>query len=91
MTQHMITNAFIEVDGDTATCRSCFQATMVYARADGQETDDFEGESTRGYHDDELVRAAPGWRIAKRACIGAWFTPAPELIFPEAEELPAKQ
>ena len=35
-TQHMITNAFIEVDGDRAMCRSYFQATMVYVQADDQ-------------------------------------------------------
>jgi SnoaL-like domain len=92
-TQHMITNAFIEVDGDTATCRSYFQATMVYLREDDQETDAFERQSFRGggYKEDELVRTAPGRRIAKRACIGAWFTPAPELIFPGAEELAVPQ
>jgi hypothetical protein len=44
-----------------------------------------------GYDEDELVRTAPGWRVAKRACIGAWFTPAPEPIFPGAEELAVPQ
>jgi hypothetical protein len=89
-TQHLISNAFIELDGDTATCRSYFQATMVYVEAPGAEVDMLtEGRSFRGggYYEDELVRMPEGWRIAKRACVGAWFKPAPELVYPSVEGL----
>jgi hypothetical protein len=89
-TQHLISNAFIEVEGDTAKCRAYFQATMVYVAEPGEGVDMLtEGRSFQGggYYEDELVRTADGWRIARRACVGAWFKPAPELVYPSAEGL----
>jgi len=61
VTQHLVTNKAVDIDGDTATCRSCLFNPM------GVSDDDsvmffFEG----GYYRDKLVRTAAGWRIAER-------------------------
>lgn len=61
MTQHLVTNRAVHLDGDTATCRSCLfnpmgvpdnESLMVF----------FDG----GYYRDRLVRTMGGWRIAER-------------------------
>jgi 3-phenylpropionate/cinnamic acid dioxygenase small subunit len=62
MTQHLISNSVIELDGDTATGR-----TMVF---NPMGTDDGRGGLNMFYvgawYEDKLVRTADGWRIAER-------------------------
>lgn len=88
-TQHLITNADIAVTGDTATCRSYFQATMTPPLDnDGAGSVEVQGFSTGGYYEDELVHTAGGWRIAKRTCIPVWFKPEPDVFVPNAMTLP---
>lgn len=60
---HRVSNFAIEVDGDTATARCYVDALNM--TPDGQS-----GIQTTGFYDDELVRTADGWRIARRR-----FTP----------------
>lgn len=61
MTQHLITNRAVRIDGDTATSRSCLFNPMGVP--DGDSLMVFlEG----GYYRDKLVRTADGWRIAER-------------------------
>lgn len=58
-TLHRLTNVAIEVHGDGATARSYVHAIVM--TPDGQA-----GASAYGFYDDELVRTADGWRIARR-------------------------
>jgi 3-phenylpropionate/cinnamic acid dioxygenase small subunit len=61
MTQHLVTNRSVQVDGDTATCRSCLFNPMG-AQADDGMVLFFEG----GYYRDRLCRTPDGWRIIER-------------------------
>jgi SnoaL-like domain len=61
MTQHLVTNRAMRVEGDSATCRSCLFNPMG-APDDGGMIVFFEG----GYYRDKLVRTADGWRISER-------------------------
>ena len=62
MTQHLISNSVVRVDGDTATAR-----TMVF---NPMGTDNGKGGLDLFYvgawYDDKLVRTPEGWRIAER-------------------------
>ena len=62
MTQHLISNSVVKVDGDTATAR-----TMVF---NPMGTDDGKGGlnifHVGGWYRDKLVRTEDGWRIAER-------------------------
>lgn len=62
MTQHLVSNSVVEVDGDTATAR-----TMVF---NPMGTDDGRGGLNMFYvgawYEDRLVRTPDGWRIAER-------------------------
>ena len=61
MTQHLVTNKEIRLDGDTATCRSCLFNPMGVADGDGMMV-----VLECGTYRDRLVRTAAGWRIAER-------------------------
>ena len=61
MTQHLVTNRVVDVDGDTATCRSALFNPMGM-RDEGGMIVFFDG----GYYRDRLVRTGEGWRIAER-------------------------
>ena len=58
-TLHRLSNMSITVDGDTATARSYVDAVLMAA-------DNRTGLNAIGYYDDELLRTASGWRIARR-------------------------
>ena len=58
-TQHRISNAAISVDGDLASART-------YVDLVGMTPDGTSGVNAIGWYDDELVRTADGWRIARR-------------------------
>lgn len=58
-TLHRITNVAVDVDGDTATARSYVDALIMAA-------DNASGVNAAGFYDDELVRTAAGWRLARR-------------------------
>ncbi len=62
MTQHLVTNRAIVIDGDQATARSCFFNPMGIADGNGGMKVSFDG----GYYNDKLVRTVQGWRIAER-------------------------
>jgi len=61
MTQHLVTNREIRVEGNTAACRSCLFNPMGMRDEDGMIVF-FDG----GYYRDRLVRTPSGWRIAER-------------------------
>lgn len=58
-TLHRITNIDVRLDGDRATARSYVDAVLMAA-------DGGSGFNPVGFYDDELVRTADGWRIARR-------------------------
>ena len=80
MTQHLISNSVVRVDGDTATAR-----TMVF---NPMGTDDGKGGLDLFYvgawYDDKLVRTPEGWRIAERFEEQAFF----EGALPKGFEIP---
>jgi 3-phenylpropionate/cinnamic acid dioxygenase small subunit len=61
-TRHQLSNFAIDVDGDTATARSYVHAVLMVRPGDPEAYIDVIGS-----YDDDLVRAAEGWRIRRRA------------------------
>jgi 3-phenylpropionate/cinnamic acid dioxygenase small subunit len=62
-TLHRLTNQTITVNGDRAQARTYVDGLIMAA-------DNKSGVNAIGYYDDEIVRTADGWRIARRR-----FTP----------------
>ncbi|MAE94705.1 MAG: hypothetical protein CL910_08605 [Deltaproteobacteria bacterium] len=63
MSQHMILNKEIAIEGDTATSRAGFYNPMSLPLDDGENRLlFFEG----GYYCDRLQRTSEGWKIAER-------------------------
>ena len=62
-TMHRLSNHTIAVDGDAATARTYIDGLIM-------AQDNNSGVNAVGFYDDELVRTADGWRIARRQ-----FTP----------------
>lgn len=58
-TLHRLSNQAITVDGDTAVARTYVDALIMAA-------DNQSGVNGIGFYDDEMVRTADGWRIARR-------------------------
>jgi ketosteroid isomerase-like protein len=71
-TQHLFGVPLVHVDGDTATASS-HAASYLVANGDGTETVLGRGLT----YDDELVRTANGWRIARRVHRPIWSTVEP--------------
>ncbi len=63
-TLHRMTNTVITLDDDTAQARTYVDACILSGDHTG-------GVNAVGFYDDELVRTAAGWRIARRR-----FTPS---------------
>jgi 3-phenylpropionate/cinnamic acid dioxygenase small subunit len=73
MSQHLVTNRDIRLEGDAATSRSYFYNPMATTRPDGSQELIFVG----GYYRDRLRRTADGWRIAERILDTAWMSASP--------------
>lgn len=58
-TMHRLTNQAITVDGDRATARTYIDAVIMAG-------DNRAGVNALGFYDDEIVRTAGGWRVARR-------------------------
>jgi len=70
MTQHLVANRVILVQGDAATCRSyLFNPMGLPDDANGLVLF-FEG----GYYSDKLIRTPEGWRICERIEESAYST-----------------
>jgi hypothetical protein len=63
MSQHMVINREVELEGDTARCRSGFYNPMSLPAKEG-EPQQFWIDG--GYYCDRLVRTGQGWRIRER-------------------------
>ena len=60
---HRLTNQVITVDGDRAEARTYVDGLIMFGDAGS-------GVNAIGFYDDDIVRTAAGWRIARRR-----FTP----------------
>ncbi len=69
VTQHVVTNPLVELDGETARCKSYLTGTHLQVRRDGSETRTTEGS----IYSDELVRTREGWRIRTRRLERVWI------------------
>ncbi len=70
MTQHLVTNRRIEIDGDEARAHSYFFNPLAVTAADGTQTLYFDG----GTYSDRLRRTPDGWRIYERVERSAYTT-----------------
>jgi hypothetical protein len=62
-TMHRLTNQVITIDGDRAEARTYVDGLIMFGDAGS-------GVNAVGFYDDDIVRTAAGWRIARRR-----FTP----------------
>jgi 3-phenylpropionate/cinnamic acid dioxygenase small subunit len=67
-TLHRLTNQAITLNGDTASARTYVDAVIMFG-------DNQSGVNAWGFYDDEIVRAADGWRIARRRFTQVRITP----------------
>jgi 3-phenylpropionate/cinnamic acid dioxygenase small subunit len=58
-TLHRLTNQAITVDGDNGSARTYVDAVIMFS-------DNESGVNAWGFYDDEVIRTADGWRIARR-------------------------
>jgi len=68
MTQHVIANFEISVNGDEATSRCVFYNPMQFANPEDTKPMFWVG----GYYNDKLVRTSDGWRIRERVEDMSW-------------------
>jgi len=82
VTQHLMSNVDITLDGDRATVRTMVTNPQGAATREGPLHFFFVG----GRYDDEFVRTAAGWRIARRIESTLWFQGSlpKELLIKEA-------
>jgi 3-phenylpropionate/cinnamic acid dioxygenase small subunit len=69
MTQHLLGNKRVTIDGDAATSRTHFFNPMGAPKEGGGLQLFYVG----GYYQDRLLRTADGWRIADRFEETAWM------------------
>lgn len=58
-TLHRLTNQAITIEGDKASARTYIDAVIMMG-------DNQSGVNAWGFYDDDVVRTADGWRIARR-------------------------
>ena len=75
LTQHLVGNHQIVVDGDTATHRCQLHSQHVKAGTEGGEL-----FVVGGYYEDNLARTASGWRITHRVMAQTWQSGNPEVV-----------
>jgi hypothetical protein len=68
VTQHLVANRVIQIDGDRATARSMFLNPNRHKEGDG-----YRHFICGGYYDDELARRPEGWRITRRVEDMTWW------------------
>ncbi|RIQ29652.1 nuclear transport factor 2 family protein [Jiangella rhizosphaerae] len=64
--QHAISTSRVDIDGDTARAKTVCHCPVVLDRGNGEARMFFQGL----WYEDQLVRTADGWRIARRAETG---------------------
>jgi ketosteroid isomerase-like protein len=79
MSQHVVANRVIQVNGDEATARSIFYNPMALPDGDSQKVW-IEG----GYYNDKLIRTPDGWRITERIEDSSYSTMRHKLFQPQS-------
>ncbi len=69
MTQHLVSNKAITLDGDSGTGRTMFYNPMGWTKEGSEELKLF---FVGGYYHDKFVRTPDGWRIVERIEQSAW-------------------
>jgi len=69
VTQHLMSNIAVELDGDRATTRTMVTNPQGAATREGPLHFFYVG----GRYDDDFVRTADGWKIARRVETTLWF------------------
>ncbi len=83
MSQHLITNRLITIDGDDAVSSAELLAIMGMP---GKEPGKMSMMHTGGQYNDRLVRTSDGWKIAKRTCDRGWLASAPDASGPRSPD-----
>ena len=84
MTQHVVCNRVVELDGDKGTARSVFYNPMALPGEDKAHVLFFDG----GYYNDQLVRTEDGWRICERIEDSSYSTRLSKVLPPMSDALP---
>jgi hypothetical protein len=90
MTHHMIGKSTVQLDGDTAQCRSIFYNPMgMSIDENGRFVADGSGSGTHvfvvgGFYNDTCVRTPDGWRISRKVEDQSYLTGG----FPEGFTVP---
>ena len=66
-TLHRLSNIAITLDGDRAVARTYINGLIMAG-------DNKSGVNANGFYDDEIVRTAEGWRIARRRFTTVYLT-----------------
>jgi hypothetical protein len=69
---HSTASIMCDIDGDRASVRLAAHVVMTAKRSDGSEQNNHIGL----WYEDELARAAAGWRFARRTQKRAWVDAA---------------
>ncbi|HIG70484.1 MAG TPA: nuclear transport factor 2 family protein [Myxococcales bacterium] len=78
MTQHVVSNRVVEIDGDNATARSVFYNPMGLAQGESRQMLFFDG----GYYNDKLIKTDAGWKIVQRIEESSYSTRLSEVMKP---------
>jgi SnoaL-like domain len=82
VTQHLVLNRVVAVDGDTARARSAF-SNPNRINVDGAS----QLFTVGGYYHDQLVRTPDGWRLSRRLEETSWWEGAFPGLPPSPPEL----
>ena len=74
ISQHLVSNQQVQLNGDEATCRCYLQAQHTLEGTEGGDN-----YIVAGRYEDELIRTPDGWRITHRALIGDWTDGNPKV------------
>lgn len=77
LSQHLVANHDVRIDGDSAVCRCYLQAQHVREAAPGPPN-----FIVAGRYDDRFVRTSVGWRIARRELTIMWTEGNPSVTRP---------
>lgn len=78
MTQHVVCNRVVNLDGNKATARSVFYNPMGLPQGDSRQILFFDG----GYYNDQLVKTKTGWRISERIEESSYSTRLSKIMDP---------
>jgi hypothetical protein len=82
MSQHLITNRLITIDGDDAVVSAELLAIMGMQKEPGK----MSMMQTGGQYNDRLVRTSEGWKISQRTCDRGWLASAPDASGPRSPD-----